>query len=106
MAVKTITNGPLNDDTGTLINVQSPKPPFNKSSYQYVAHLVVDTDFPSGDSIVLAFSAVEDIEWANICEDDGTIITWTLADLTGGGKKLTLAGTHTADIHANVICKV
>ena len=106
MAVTTITNGPLNDDLGTLINVQSPKPPFSKSSYQYVRHLVTDTDFASGDSIVLEFSAVEQIEWANIMTIGGVAIAFTEAALTGGGRKITLAGTHTTDVICNVICKV
>jgi len=101
-----ITNGPLDDDGGTLVNVQSPKPPFSKSSYQYTRELVVNVDFTSGNDIVFKFPACVKVEWASFTDGDGTVITYTEAALTTPyGRKITLAAVAT-NVKCNVICEV
>lgn len=106
MANDIITTGPMDDDLGTLINVQSPKPPFNKPSYQYSRELVVNVDFTSGNDIVFKLPAAVKIEWASFTTADGTVVTYTEAALTTPyGRKITLAAV-TATVKCFIIAEV
>ena len=106
MADDIITSGPMSDDLGTLINVQSPKPPFNKSSYIYTRELIVNTDYTSGNDIVFKIPAAVTVEWASFTTHDGTVVTYTEAALTTPyGRKLTLTAP-TTNIKCHIICGV
>lgn len=103
MPTVTINTGVVNDDVNVLKNVINPMPPYLKEHGEYVAELLVGTDFTSGDDVVLAFEGSTQIYHAVITTNDGTIKTYTEAAIGGGvvGQKLTMANCTT-----NLKCRV
>ena len=106
MADEIIITGPMQDDLGTLVNVQSVRPPFNKPVYEYSRELIVGTDYTSGDDIVFQIPAAVTVDWASFTTPDGTVITYTEASLgTPYGRKITLTAP-TTNVKCNFKCGV
>lgn len=108
MATVTIPTGVKNDDTGVLLNLPSPFPPFLKGHGVYCEELVVGTDFTSGDDVVLTFEASDKILYAHFTNHLGATINYAEADIGGSvvtGRKLTLSAV-TTNIKAFVVYSI
>jgi len=98
MGTLIINSGVINDDTGVLLNLPSPFPPFLKGHGVYCEELIVGTDFTSGDDIVLNFEGSDKILFAIVVTNIGAIKAYAEADIGGSvitGRKLTISAATT-----------
>lgn len=105
MAIDTIQSGVMHDDTGVLMNLPSPFPPFQKGHGVYCEELIVNTDFTSGNDVVFAFEGSDKILYAHFTNHVGATIAFVEADIGGtvvAGRKLTLSAVAT-NIKAYVV---
>jgi len=98
MAVETIRSGVINDDTGVLMNLPSPFPPFVKGHGVYCEELVKGVDFTSGNDLAFTFEGSAKILYAHFTNHLGVTIPYVEADIGGSiitGRKLTLSAITT-----------
>lgn len=97
MSAITISTGVLNDDTGVLLSIPSPFPPYRKGVVEYAEELVVGTDFTSGDTLVFEFEGSTKILHASITNNVGAVVAYTEAAIGGTktGQKITSAAVTT-----------
>lgn len=102
MATVNINTGPMVDDLGLIVNVQSARPPFNVGIGIHAKTYKVGTDFTSGDNVVFNVKASPAIRFASFAGPNGAIKTYTKGALSPIGTSFTLAAV-TTDIQALII---
>ena len=111
--VRTIETGVINDDTGVLLSIPSPYPPYRKGVVEYCEELVMGdaaavlagtAQFVSGDSLVFKFEGSTKILHISITNNVGAVIPYTEAAIGGGvtGQKVT-TGAVTTNVKARII---
>lgn len=96
MAIVTINSGHINNDNGMLVASINPKPPFRFPVGIHAQEYVVDTDFPSGDDLVIEFPGITKIKYASVVDNAGGEVAYAeAADSSGTGKKLTMTALAT-----------
>jgi hypothetical protein len=94
MPTTTIKIGHISDDLGQLVNVQSPKPPFqvgvgiNSKTYS-----IADGDYVSGDEVIFEILGSTEIKHAIITTPVGAILAYAESNMSVPrvGKILTLS---------------
>lgn len=105
MATVTIQSGVINDDTGVLLNIPSPFPPFLKGHGVYCEELLVGTDFTSGDDVVITFEGSDKLLFVAAVSNVGAIKPFVEADIGGAvvtGRKVTF-DTVTTNLKVNIV---
>ena len=100
MPTVTIETGHVNEDLGMLISSINPKPPFLHGVGIHAKEYVEGVDYDSGDDIVFDIPGTDEIKFACFTNSAGTIITYTEANASHGGKTLTLAGVTASKVKA------
>jgi hypothetical protein len=105
MADVTIKTGVIHDDTGVLISVPSPMPPYRKGFGEYCEELEMGAgkDFASGDNLIFQFEGSDKILSAQITTNDGTIKTYSDDAMSGValGRQITVSNC-TTNIKADI----
>lgn len=103
MADTFIYTGPMVDDLGLIVNVQSPKPPFQHGVGIHAKAYVVDTDFPSGNDVVFRIKNCPGVRYAHFTNNVGETVAYVKAAYAAGyGFQFTLAAQAT-DIQAYIV---
>ena len=103
MADEFISTGPMVDDLGLIVNVQSPKPPFQAGVGIHAKTYVVGTDFTSGNDITFIVKNSPGILYAQFLTHVGAVIPQAkTANATYHGFNLKLTGV-TTNIQALII---
>ena len=103
MADEFISTGPMVDDLGMIVNVQSPRPPFQVGVGILAKTYVVNTDFTSGNDITFIVKNSPGIRFAAFVDNVGGDIAYAKsANTTYHGFNLKLTGP-TTDIQALII---
>jgi hypothetical protein len=104
MSAVTFEIGHIADDAGTIVNVQSPRPPFQIGVAIQCKTYKVGVDFTSGYDLVFNIAGTDEV-FAVFTTDVGAIKAYAETTYTAGhGKTLTLTGC-TTDIKAFVVNK-
>lgn len=103
----TISTGVMADDTGIMVTVLNVMPPYRKGIVEYCEELIVNTDFASGQNLILEFEGHTKILHAVFTTHVGTIVNYAEAAIGGTkiGRKLTLTAPIT-NIKARVVAEV
>lgn len=103
MATEYINTGPMVDDLGLIVNVQSPKPPFQAGVGIHAKTYVVGTDFTSGNDIVFRVKNSPGILYAQFLSHVGAVLPQAkTTNATYHGFDLTLSAV-TTNIQAFII---
>jgi hypothetical protein len=86
---------------------RNPEHPVRKGSITLIHRYVVDTDFPSGDSLLIELDGAQAVLYAVAKTPSSTLLTLTEAALSAPRQGISLAtGTSTADIEIFVVYAV
>lgn len=104
MAIDYINTGPMVDDLGLIVNVQSPKPPFQTGVGIHTKKYINGTDFTDTNDIVFRIKNCPGIRFAQFLSEVGAV--WpqaVVANATYHGFDITLSAVTTVDIQALII---
>lgn len=94
MATVNIDTGPMVDDLGLIVNVQSAKPPFNLPVGIHAKTYIEGTDFADGDTVNIFVKNCPGIKFASVTDVKGAVITIAIAaDADTFGYKITFTAT-------------
>jgi len=100
----TVRTGAMVDDLGLIVNVQSPRPPFQVGAGILAKTYKVGTDFTSGDTLIFQVEASSDVRFAAFTNAKGVALAYTKAAATSvSGFTLTLDAAVTTDVRAFII---
>jgi len=99
-----VRTGAMVDDLGLIVNVQSPKPPFQVGTGILAKTYKVGTDFTSGDTLSFQVEASSDVRFAAFTNAKGVALAYTkVAVPSVSGFALTLDTVVTTDVRALII---
>lgn len=103
MADSIINTGPMVDDLGLIVNVQSPKPPFQTGVGIHAKLYVNGTDFTDTNDIIFRVRNCPGIRYAQFLTEVGAVWAQSVAANAYHGFDITLAAVTTVDIQALII---
>lgn len=103
MATVTLNIGHIEDDLGLLVNVQSPKPPFQHGVGIWSKELIVGTDFTSGDDIVFSIEGTDKVRYAHFTSNVGATINYAETNGSAPLRKILTLSSVTTNVKAYIV---
>jgi len=106
MAKVTIKIGHIEDDPGEIVNVQSPKPPFQVALGQNCReYSIANGDYASADDLDFDIAACDGIKWASFTGPDGAVLLYTESTVGSPlfGKRLALTNVTATVVKSFIV---
>lgn len=104
MAIVNINTGAMVDDLGLIVNVQSPRPPFQAGVGIHAKTYVEGTDFNSADTVNIRVKNCPSLRFVSIMNaETGAVVTHTITAYAAGfGFNIAITAPN-ADIQVLII---